>query len=219
MRAQRKLTEVEARFYAACVLSAFEYMHARSICYRDLKPENIMIHADGFARLIDLGFAKTVHARTYTMCGTPEYLAPELLLLRGHGLGVDWWALGVLLYEMVVGITAFSFHPDTREPDYDLPPPELYKNVLNPHYMLSYPSRLSVDICDCIEALLAWEPLERAGCLTDGAASVKRLAFFQPVEWACLLARQLVPPHKPTIQDGADMCNFGEQPGAESISN
>ena len=151
----RTHVRVHACIDAACVVSAFEYMQARGVLYRDLKPENVMVAADGYVRIVDFGFAKRVFTRTYTVCGTPEYLAPELLLMKGHSFGVDWWALGVLLYEMVVGVAPFCFHPETKKPDPDLPPPMLYKNILNPKYELPFPSRLSHGMCEAIEHLLS----------------------------------------------------------------
>ena len=88
-------------------MSIFEYLQSKEIVYRDLKPENIMINADGYLALIDFGFAKVVTKRTYTICGTPEYIAPEILLNQGHGKAVDWWTLGILLYEMLAGYPPF----------------------------------------------------------------------------------------------------------------
>lgn len=86
----------------------FEYLHSKNIIYRDLKPENILIDETGYLKLTDFGFAKYVESRTYTLCGTPEYLAPEMLLNKGHGKPVDWWTFGILLYEMLAGIDPFS---------------------------------------------------------------------------------------------------------------
>ena len=88
------------RFYTASVTSMFDYMHGLDIIYRDLKPENLLVASDGYLKLTDFGFAKIVKGRTYTLCGTPEYIAPEILLNKGHGKPVDWWAMGILIYEM-----------------------------------------------------------------------------------------------------------------------
>ena len=86
----------------------FEYLHSKNIIYRDLKPENILIDDEGYLKLTDFGFAKYCETRTYTLCGTPEYLAPEVLLNKGHGKPVDWWTLGILTYEMIAGIDPFN---------------------------------------------------------------------------------------------------------------
>ena len=88
-------------FYAAQVVTIFEYMHGLNIIYRDLKPENLLINSDGYLKITDFGFAKVVPKKTYTLCGTPEYIAPEILLSKGHGKPSDWWALGILIYEMI----------------------------------------------------------------------------------------------------------------------
>ena len=219
MRTLRRLDEDAARFYSACVVSAFEYLQSRHVLYRDLKPENVMIHADGYIRVVDFGFAKRVFTRTYTVCGTPEYLAPELLMMKGHGFGVDWWALGVLLYEMVVGVAPFCFHPETKKPDADLPPPDLYKNILNPKYELPFPSRLSPAICELIEQLLAWDPLTRLGCLTDGAAGVRRAAYYKEINFEKLYRHELPPPYMPPLKSDDDVANFEESDAVPNFLN
>jgi len=91
----------------------FEYLHSNNVIYRDLKPENLLIDGDGYLKLTDFGFAKVVENRTYTLCGTPEYIAPEIILNKGHGKGVDWWTVGVLIFEMLAGIDPFN-DSDTR---------------------------------------------------------------------------------------------------------
>ncbi len=108
LRTVQNLKNEDARFYAAQVTTMFEYLHSKNIIYRDLKPENLLINSDGYLKLTDFGFAKEIDSRTYTLCGTPEYLAPEILLQKGHGKPVDWWCLGILIYEMIVGIDPFS---------------------------------------------------------------------------------------------------------------
>ena len=100
LRSIGNLSNDEAKFYGASVASMFEYLHAKEIIYRDLKPENLLIDKEGYLKLTDFGFAKHIDGRTYTLCGTPEYLAPEILLQKGHGKPVDWWCLGILIYEM-----------------------------------------------------------------------------------------------------------------------
>lgn len=169
-----------------------------------------MISGNGYIKVVDFGFAKHVYTRTYTLCGTPEYLAPELLMMKGHGKGVDWWALGVLLYEMVVGVAPFCFDPESGKPNADLPPTELYKNILNPRFELTFPSRLSSQVCDMIEQLLAWDPLTRIGCLTDAGAGVKRHDFFTQIEFDRLVAHELEPPFRPVLESATDVSHFDE---------
>ena len=97
LQKERKLDEPASAFYGASVMLAFEYLHNRNIIYRDLKPENLLLDGKGYLKVVDFGFAKLIKDRTWTLCGTPEYLAPEIIRSKGHGKGVDWWALGILL--------------------------------------------------------------------------------------------------------------------------
>ena len=107
LRNANKFEEPQGRFYAACVCSAFSYMHDLSIVYRDLKPENLLFDAEGYMKVVDFGFTKKITDRTWTLCGTPEYLAPEIITNKGHNLAVDWWAFGILIFEMLVGQPPF----------------------------------------------------------------------------------------------------------------
>jgi protein kinase A len=120
-RAVEKFNLKQTIFYGAQIVSIFEYLHAKDICYRDLKPENIMISDEGYLKMIDFGFAKVVTKRTFTICGTPEYIAPEILLNQGHGKPVDWWTLGILVYEMLAGFPPFQ----------DEDPMNIYRKIIN----------------------------------------------------------------------------------------
>ena len=101
MRVLKILKEADARFYIACLVTILEYLHTRNIIYRDLKPENVMIDNEGYPKLIDFGTARILKNRTYTLVGTPHYMAPEVIMGKGYSLYVDWWSLGVMLYEFL----------------------------------------------------------------------------------------------------------------------
>ena len=105
---QRKFSPHQTQFFCACLIHALETVHAHGIIHRDIKPENLVFDERGYLKLTDFGFAKFCETRTYTLCGTPEYLAPEVLLNKGHGKPVDWWTLGILTYEMIAGIDPFN---------------------------------------------------------------------------------------------------------------
>jgi serum/glucocorticoid-regulated kinase 2 len=109
LRAQKKFSEERSKFYAMQVALAIGHLHSKNIVYRDLKPENILMCEDGYIRLTDFGLSKSIEQSedTYTFCGTPQYLAPEIINRRGHNMEVDWWTLGILTYEMLVGFTPF----------------------------------------------------------------------------------------------------------------
>merc|ERR1711972_1242575 len=107
LRKMRSFDEATARFYCVMLVEAFDYMHERDIIYRDLKPENLVLTRDGYLKVTDFGFAKVVPNKTFTLCGTPDYLAPEIVTGQGHGKGVDWWTLGILIYEMLASFPPF----------------------------------------------------------------------------------------------------------------
>eukprot|EP01084_Bolivina_argentea_P150090 262108_1 len=107
LRANKCFNEKTARFYAACVIEAFVYLHSKNIIYRYLKPESIILEKNGYIKLKDFVLAKQVTNKTYTLCGTPDYLAPEIVQGQGHDKGVDWWTLGIFIYEMLASYPPF----------------------------------------------------------------------------------------------------------------
>ncbi|KAK2196637.1 bifunctional Protein kinase domain/Protein kinase-like domain superfamily/Protein kinase [Babesia duncani] len=191
-----RLSSAEAMFYAAQVTLVFEYLHAHNIIYRDLKPENLLVDRNGYLKLTDFGFAKIVELRTYTLCGTPEYIAPEIILNKGHGKGVDWWTLGILIYEMLVGYPPF----------YDQDPIGIYKKVLSGK--VPYPSYYDPDAKALTMQLLALNPSKRLGTLYRGSEDIKRSTWFSKIDFCKLLNKSLAPPHIPEITDDNDASNF-----------
>lgn len=169
------------------IASIFEYLHSMDIIYRDLKPENIMIGDDGYLKLIDYGFAKTVVKRTYTICGTPEYIAPEILLNKGHSKPVDWWCFGILIYEMHAGHAPFT----------DDDPMNIYKKIINtkPRYPEGFDSKLK----SLVKHLLRRDLSKRYGNLVGGVADITHHRFFAAISYPELLAKRMPLPYKPTL--------------------
>ena len=148
-------------FYSAEIVSAFSYLHSLSIAYRDLKPENILLDRDGHVVITDFGFAKKVPDRTWTLCGTPEYLAPEIIQSKGHNKAVDWWALGILIYEMLVGYPPFC----------DENPIVIYEKILDGK--IKWLWNMDAVAKDLIEKLLVQDRTKRLGSMREGAEDVK----------------------------------------------
>lgn len=171
LRTEGKLTEEHALFYAAQVTLMFEYLHSMEIIYRDLKPENILIDQDGYLKLTDFGFAKYCETRTYTLCGTPEYLAPEVLLNKGHGKPVDWWTLGILTYEMIAGIDPFN----------DNDPMVIYQKILRGK--IKFPRDFDKNAKSLVKHLLVSDVTKRYGCLKNAANDIKNHRWFKNLDW------------------------------------
>lgn len=159
LRSVGRFSPNQACFYAAQVVAIFEHLHAHNVVYRDLKPENVLIDPDGYLKLTDFGFAKIVEGRTYTLCGTPEYLAPEILTNKGHGKGVDWWTVGILLYEMIAGIDPFN----------DDDPMAIYQNILRG--VIKFPRKFDRDARSLVKHLLQADLSKRYGNLKNGELS------------------------------------------------
>ena len=196
LRERQKFDEPTSRFYGANVAAAFEYLHERKIVYRDLKPENLLLDGKGYLKVVDFGFAKIIVDRTWTLCGTPEYLAPEIIANKGHNLGVDWWAIGILMYEMLVGYPPFCADD----------PMDIYQKILRGK--ISFPAILSKNAKDMIAKLLVANPAARLGCLKNKGRDVRHHPFFKPVDFPSLESYSVKAPYVPTIKSPVDTSNF-----------
>ncbi|KAF9512311.1 hypothetical protein BS47DRAFT_1372843 [Hydnum rufescens UP504] len=178
-----------AKFYAAEVAVALEYLHGLDIIYRDLKPENILIGQDGHIKLTDFGFAKRVKDQTYTLCGTPDYLAPE---------SVDWYAWGVLIYEMLAGYPPFY----TKGAD----PASLYKKIIEGR--VRYPQGFDAGAYDLVQNCLTADLSKRYGNLHRGSVEIFRHPWFSEVEWDLLLSKEIPAPYIPDLKGEGDSSQF-----------
>jgi len=196
LRADKCFPERRCCFYGAMIVAAFELMHDKKIIYRDLKPENLMMDADGYLKVIDFGFAKRVEDKTWTVCGTPEYMAPEIILNKGHDQAVDWWTFGILLFEMFVGYPPFEGND----------PLDLYKKIVSNE--VKCPPKIVPNAADLITKLLTSTPADRIGSAKGGAEDIKRHPFFRKLAWQSLLSKKIDAPYKPVIKDPFDTSNF-----------
>ncbi|XP_007542982.1 serine/threonine-protein kinase N2 [Poecilia formosa] len=195
-------SEKQSLFYSSCVLLGLEFLHQNQIVYRDLKLDNLLMDADGYVRIADFGLCKEGMGhgdRTSTFCGTPEFLAPEVLTENSYTRSVDWWELGVLVFEMLVGESPFP--GDDEE--------EVFDSIVNEE--VRYPHFLSPQSKSLMQQLLQKNPDRRLGSGKDDAAEIKRHKFFQEMDWDALLAKQLKPPFLPTIAAPLDVSNFDEE--------
>lgn len=189
-----------ARFYAACILEALSHLHCRNICYRDLKPENVLIDKMGYPVLVDLGFAKVVVEKTYTLCGTPEYLAPEIILSKGHDKGVDYWAYGALIFEMIVGYSPFYAEGTDQV--------SLFKRIVRASFEFPEGGVVHEHAQGLIKNLLVQRQAERLGCLACGEDDIREHLWFNCIHVDKLLRKQFPTPWTPKIKDPLDASYF-----------
>ncbi|KAF8317613.1 kinase-like protein [Clavulina sp. PMI_390] len=189
-----------AKFYAAEVATALEYLHQMDIIYRDLKPENILLGQDGHVKLTDFGFAKRVTAteKTYTMCGTPDYLAPEIILSQGYTQSVDWYAWGVLIFEMLAG------HPPFYTKNSD--PSQLYRKIIEGH--VRYPAQIDARARDLIAHCLTPDLSKRYGNGRRGGSDIFQHVWFAEVNWEMLVRKEIPAPYIPALKGEGDSSQF-----------
>ncbi|KAI8927130.1 kinase-like domain-containing protein [Entophlyctis helioformis] len=200
LQQEGKFSEDRAKFYTAELLCALDCLHGLGIVYRDLKPENILLDYSGHIALCDFGLCKLNMKegnKTNTFCGTPEYLAPEVLIGQGYTKTVDWWTLGILLFEMLSGLPPF----------YDENTNVMYRKILQDE--LKFTDDMAPEAVDLLKKLLNRDPAARLGA--NGAQEIKDHPFFAEVDWRKLLGRKYAPPFRPDVASSTDTSNFDEE--------
>jgi serine/threonine protein kinase len=198
-----KFSEARSRFYAAEIILAIDYVHSLDIVYRDLKPENVLLTAEGHISLTDFGLSKegisNSSSGANSFCGTPEYLAPEILNRQGHGRAVDWWSLGALLYEMLTGLPPFFCQDRER----------LFEKIRRNE--LDYPASVSRPAKSVLKGLLTKDPTQRLGSGPTDAGEIKIHDFFDEIDWDMLANNEIAPPWRPTITGSLDTSQFDQE--------
>lgn len=189
-----RLSEDVARFYVAELVLTILHLHERQIVYRDLKPENILLDSGGHLKLADFGFAKRVVDKTWTMCGTPDYLAPEIITGRGHDTAVDWWSLGVLIFEMLAGYPPFT--------DKDMG--TLFRKIQEPERLL-LPPDFSQEAADLVRRLLVVDPSRRLGNIHPDVSDIQTHPWFRPINWETIRLRSQPGPIIPFLPNPSEI--------------
>ncbi|KAL4641001.1 cGMP-dependent protein kinase 1-like isoform X1 [Arapaima gigas] len=204
LRDRGSFEDSTTRFYTACVVEAFAYLHSKGIIYRDLKPENLILDHRGYAKLVDFGFAKKIGfgKKTWTFCGTPEYVAPEIILNKGHDISADYWSLGILMYELLTGSPPFS-GPD---------PMKTYNIILRGIDMIEFPKKITKNAANLIKRLCRDNPSERLGNLKYGVKDIQKHKWFEGFNWDGLEKGTLTPPVIPSVTSPIDTSNFDSFP-------
>ena len=190
------------QFYISEIILALEYLHKNNMVYRDLKPENILLDAKGHIKLADFGLSKMLNSskdKAFTVCGTLQYLAPEMFTNQGYDKNVDWWALGCLIYEMLTGKLPFPIKRGMSLNN------EIYKSKIQ------YPRFLDQDARDLISQLLEVDPKKRLGSGKGGVEKIKKHPFFEEINWKDFWDKKIIPPFKPDLEDELDLKYFDSQ--------
>lgn len=210
LKKMRRFSEEAAQFFIAEVALALGHLHSKDIIYRDLKPENILLHQSGHICLTDFGLSKDLdpmNAESHTFCGTPEYLAPEIIQKKGHGKAVDWWSLGILTYELSLGQPPF-YHNNLHT---------MYRKIRteNPRF----PANLSAQCTDFLSKLLIRDPKQRLGSGKGDVEDVKKHPWFRDLNWSDLLELKVDPPYKPKVDSVMDTSNFSSEFTKERVQD
>jgi len=187
LRTLQVLSEADSKFYAACLVDVLEYVHSKGIVYRDLKPENLVIDSEGYPKLIDFGISKIISGRTFSLVGTPHYMAPEIIEGKGYGITADYWSLGVMIYEFICGSLPFG--------DEESEPFAIYKEILS--FKFEFPPFVDSN-SPCrrfISQLLSSNPALRSSKNQD----LKSHPLFLGINWDKLLLKQIKPPYIPSV--------------------
>ena len=190
------------QFYISEIILALEYLHKNNMVYRDLKPENILLDENGHIKLTDFGLSKMLNSskdKAFTVCGTLQYLAPEMFTNQGYDKNVDWWALGCLIYEMLTGKLPFPIKRGMSINN------EIYKSKIQ------YPRFLDQDARDLISQLLEVDPKKRLGSGKGGVEKIKKHPFFEEINWKDFWDKKIIPPFKPDLEDELDLKYFDSQ--------
>ncbi|XP_055444881.1 cGMP-dependent protein kinase 2 [Bubalus kerabau] len=209
LRDRGSFDEPTSKFCVACVTEAFDYLHRLGIIYRDLKPENLILDAEGYLKLVDFGFAKKIGSgqKTWTFCGTPEYVAPEVILNKGHDFSVDFWSLGILVYELLTGNPPFSGIDQMMT----------YNLILKGIEKMDFPRKITRRPEDLIRRLCRQNPTERLGNLKNGINDIKKHRWLNGFNWEGLKARNLPSPLQRELSGPTDHSYFDKYPPERGV--